>query len=558
MRRHLYLILFAVWYFIQPSGANAVVCADGYEPLFGGSCFFPKKPDTLVLDPAQKNQFLKIRHETKKKLIPTELYKVNLTCDQVHIKGLRDWQPFIQTTLATSHIVALTTTKLSSSDLPKDARASVTVFSVAGDRKNRQIFLNDNCSVDFAISGRDHLFIAATANQTSSNQPGPLAAGISSLISVALPIFPLFKGLALAANVLTDVSKSEGATKDLFSQLDQGMTVTVADDLFQDRNWIETPYSRVTVKISKIKSVVEDDDLRDPYETTVKDAKATMKLDTLPDATLEQGCNQFINLMRDRNLSTKDISYGLVMLTRLYGFDKPKTLTCMTSAFALPALDHHDLWDRYGGEIYNQGDAEARFPKPTLAPAQPDRFESVRVDLEFAVEALGTYVQTAGKEDGGLDKHITDNVHVINLASDFATRTEGADWTRKQFIDAFVAKGFTNVGCLTSDTVGIGLFLAFKPPKGDAKKGDAGKGAKDAEDTYRTFTQDDAVAFHVWVDGQKRITRVQAEKDSGLVEQALTNRKSRSCGDGSLKVAPVKTSFVPLDFLQSEHRGSIS
>ena len=75
--------------------------------------------------------------------------------------------------------------------------------------------------------------------------------------------------------------------------------------MYQGDNIVLTPYSQVTVQVAKIKSVSDDPDLRGAYENSVKDAKATLKLDNLSADLLEQGCNQFTALMQDRNFQRK-------------------------------------------------------------------------------------------------------------------------------------------------------------------------------------------------------------------------------------------------------------
>lgn len=496
----------------------------------GPLCISGEKPERSPLDPADKDKLLRISNKGAKKLNENELYKVNLTCGRVKKpSNLSDWKPFIQTTVATSHVVALTSTQLASSELPKDGKAYVTVFAVSGDQTKRQVFLNDRCEAHFAISGRDTLWLDATANQTSTNQPGPLTSGIISLIQVAIPILPLFKGLTAAATIFGDVTKSEDASKNLFSELNKGITVTQSKPVYQGDNIVLTPYSQVTVQVAKIKSVSDDPDLRGAYENSVKDAKATLKLDNLSADLLEQGCNQFTALMQDRNLSTQDIAYGLVMLTQLSGFGRDKTLTCMGKIYALEALKYEALWKRYKGFVYNEDDAKARFANTPLAPAQPTDFSKVDSALDFALNYLGSYSTSNGvvtdKVSAGLQKHFAENIYVINETNRFAPLTEGDKWTRDAFLKAFLPTDGTiwRVGCLTSDTEGIGLFLAFS-----AKK-------KDQTD----FKDQDAIAFRIWVDGDIAIAWVKVQDQGGLVEKALAAQGgTRNCGSG-LTVQPL-------------------
>jgi hypothetical protein len=492
-------------------------------PIFN-LCLFGQQPEYTGLD-ADKS-ILGIRHSTKKPLMPDDLYEVDVTCGKVKLQTYDDWKPFVQKNLATSHIIALTTTKLSQPELPKDAKAAITVFSVAGDRAKRQIFINDKCDTKFVISGREHLYVAATANQTETNTPGPLTSAVFSLIQVALPILPLFSGTKIATTVLGDVVKTEDPAKKLLSQLDKGTTITKSDNVYQGKNTIETPYSRTVVAISKIKSVIEtgDSDLVGAYEKSVNEARANLKLDAIADNMLQQQCRQFTAGLRDRNLSPKDISYGLVILTQLSGFDRAKTVKCMGRDYALLALQHSGLWTRYNDKVYTEADAKVVFNEDPAVPLQPE-FKAVVNTLEFAMKYLGRYTRSRGTSSANLNKYIADEVRLINLDETFGELTEGTSWSRDKFTENFVAKKFLRVGCLASDTEALGFFLAFMS----------------TSDKQSTFKAEDAIAVRFWIDQRMSINRAKVERDTGLVEKALQARQSRTCGDGSLTVeAPPK------------------
>lgn len=508
----------------------------------GGVCLIGNRPEARSLDPADKDQLLRIIPPKQRRLPnPDELYKVDLSCASIGSPGLIDWGPFVQTSVTTSHIVALTPTRLSSSQLPSDAKAAVTVFSVSGDKKSRSIFKNEKCDTSFAVSGRDKLFIAATANKTDTNQPGPLAAGVAGLIQVALPILPLFAGVGPATNVLKAASQANDPLTKLYSQLDRGNTVTQSQPLYQGVNTVRTPYSTVKVSLSKIKSVTQDPDLIGPYENIVKDAYTTLKIADKAVGDLAESCRRFDALMRDRNLSPDDISYGLVLLTLLSGFDQTKTLTCMGSDYALSGLSHVALWKRYMEKpVYDAGSAKAFFYRDDLSPRPPHKeFARVQKRLEFAMYALGGYTLSRGQNRGDVDSFFTDKIYVVNFpGTPFDGPTEGAFWTRDDFLKRFISadpSAAFRIACLTSDTEGDGLFLAFsaKPPN------------------QPVFADDDAVALRVWLDGDGRIGWVTLQQNVDLVEKAVP--ASRFCGK-NLKVTPLPKPKEPQANAESERR----
>ena len=387
----------AIGAFLSIIFCTAPALAEDCDGLsIAGHCLIGGKPEIDTFSPGNKDQLLTISPaKGLKSQNQDELYKVHLTCDAVGSPKLIDWGPFAQTNIATSHIVALTSTRLSSSQLPSDAKVAVTIFSVSGDKKNRSVFKNDKCDVSFAISGRDKLFISASANKTTTNEPGPLATGILGLIQVALPILPLFSGVGAATTILKGASQTSDPLTKLYQQLDRGTTVTQSERLYQGPNIVRTPYSTVRVTLSKIKSVIDDEDLVGPYETIVTDAYNTLKLDDKQPADLAQGCRRFDGLMQNRNLSPDDISYGLVLLTRLAGFDQTKTLTCMGPDYAQSGLAHKALWKRYGYEktpLYTEADAKAFFYSDDINSKHPrpshKEFAKIQTRLEFAMNSL--------------------------------------------------------------------------------------------------------------------------------------------------------------------------
>jgi hypothetical protein len=430
---------------------------------------------------------MRITHESKRPLNADDLYEVTVTCNRVNLPQHPDWQPFVQQTLATSHIIALTDKKLASAELPKDGRALITVFSLAGNRPNRQKFINDTCSTNFLLSGRETLYLGATANRTEANAPGPVTSLIFRLIQVAVPVLPLFKASQVARTILGDVSQTEDPLKKLFSELDNGETITISEPLTQGKNLIETRYSRVTVSVDKIKSVIDIGALLQPFENSMKEAKANLNLDAAADDAVKQKCLAFANGLRDRNLSSRDISYGLVLIVELSGLNQTKTLSCMGKTYALPALEHKKLWGRWDGPTYTEAIAKTVFASDGPVLVQP-KFEDIKQTLQFAVKTLGQYVQTRGTSGGGINNYVAEQVRVVNLADVFSPDITEATMIRSDLLGTLIARNFLRVGCMNSDTEALAMILAFKVKS----------------DGQNKFADDDAIAVRIWIDGNKR------------------------------------------------------
>ena len=82
---------------------------------------------------------------------------------------------FNRTDVVTNHFIALTNKALTGDALPIDARVLIPVYSVGTANANQSNFTNKACNTSFFISGREPLFIAATANQTKAIRPAPSA-----------------------------------------------------------------------------------------------------------------------------------------------------------------------------------------------------------------------------------------------------------------------------------------------------------------------------------------------------------------------------------------------
>ena len=273
---------------------------------------------------------LTIRHSTNKLLNKNDLYAVTLKCGLGRSGSLEDWNPFVATNLVTSHIVAITNARLSQPELPSNTRAAVTVFSIAGDAKARKIFLNKNCKTQFLISGRESLFIAATANQATTNQPGPLTRVLYEAIQVAIPILPLIKGTSLASTMVTDIGKTRDPLTKMFAELDKGRTYTKSDDLYQGDNFITTPYSKVKINVSKVKSLLDpgNDDFLKIFEDAIDAAETPLALGSA--TTPGQKCGEFANSLKGRNFSPPDIAYALILISQAANLNPLNTIECLS------------------------------------------------------------------------------------------------------------------------------------------------------------------------------------------------------------------------------------
>jgi hypothetical protein len=496
-------------------------------PIFGSCSDLGKPPEDKGMPQAE--DLLKIVPSSKKKLNDEDLYAVTISCKLKKNKSLSDWNPFWSKTVATSHIVALTNTKLSQQELPTNARATITVFAISGDDSNKKIFLNDHCQTQFLISGREKVFIAATANQSTTNQPGPLSRFLFQTIQVALPILPLIQGTTLVGTMLTDVGKTQDPLNKLFAELNKGRTYTESNELYLDDTKIVTPYSEVTINVAKIKSVLDagQQDFRKIFEDATDSAESTLALSGA--ANPAQKCGEFSSGLRGRNFSPTDIAYALILVSQAANLNQTNTLDCLGKRFALTALGENEdrAWNRYFGKVYSAADAKSYFAENGGPITRQPKFANWQGKLGDAAASLGAYLQNGGKVKGDVNRYFADPIQIENHTSFYSDRRGETSAPLSEFLSTLIAKNFRRAGCLTSDTEALASIVLFRTEKVD-------------QGPPNTFNSADTVIMRVWYNESQLVYRLQLEYDVGLVEKALSARQSRVCGENLEVLAPPK------------------
>lgn len=459
----------------------------------------------------------------KKELIKDALYTVRLNCRNVNFNPQNNpWHLFVEKTRTTSHIIAITNTRIANNQLPTDARAALTVFSVTDSLRNSNTFLNTGCNTSFVIGGKDKIYLAATANQSDSNKPGVLTNIVFELIKITLSIGPLFTNTNFSSHWKAPLEATKDTQEPLgkiIEQLSTGVTVTKPADLYEGMTVVSTPYSRVDITISRIKSLVElgNDRFTGDFEKLIEQARGELKLNTLADAALTSQCQRFAADLISKNLAATDAAFALGYATKLFQLNRKMTLDCLGPNYALPALKYKSMWDRQGGSPYNEEDVRSYFVSTPPWPIQPN-FEVVRsVPLERAISALSAYVKSApalrSDINARLEKYFSNAVKVENFLDlfDFEVR----EIPPSAIAEKLAEQSRTVIGCLTSDTEGLAVFFAFKPTPAVA-------GAKHAPS--------ESIALRVWLDANQKVARAKIIEDPGALERALQARGSRFCG----------------------------
>lgn len=520
--RALAFVVFAT--FFACGGARAEV--GGCNIFIPGDCASAEKPDATAKSLASNQGLLSVKPQGKA-LVKDALYVVDLQCGPVRYDSVNNpWGLFVEKNRVTSHIVAITKQRLNSKELPKDARAAVTVFSVADGVQTKDTFINKGCRNTFVLSGRDPVYLAATANQTDTNKPGPVTNILFGLVKIALSVGPLFQGTTFESHWQGEIKAAgdnQPTVSNIMTQFDRGETVTEASDLFEGKTTVKTPYSTVTVTISRIKSLVElgNDRFTSDFEATIEDAKAKLKLDTLTGAALASQCASFAADLLARNLSAADVSYALAYASNLFALDRDNALTCIGSDYALPALKHQAMWNKFRsgkGAPYDARDVETKFAGGDIPkPAQPDYRVIKDNPLQRLQAALSGYLKGVADNSApniaAAEQYFSPSVHAEDFSASLGF--EDADMAPGAFVSA-LAKVATRAGCATSDTEAVAVFFAFKSPSGDGGK----------------YRGSDALAIRVWLGPGRKVVwaKVTTDDAPALLEKALQARGNRVCG----------------------------
>lgn len=495
-------------------------------------------PSSGSADLKTNRNLLNVTTPRKKDLLKDALYTVNLVCRRIDYNSANNpWGLFVNKQRTTSHTIAITNQRIPTNVIPTDARAMVMVYSISDGAQTSNTFINDGCNTSFLISGKDTIYLAATANQTDTDTPGVMTNALFDLVKMALNIVPLFSGTTFASHWAPSFNAAvsdQSTLTDVFAQLSKGDTITAPADLYEGTTTVTTPYSRVDITISRIKSLVALNNRKftADFEKTVDTAKATLKLDTLSGDALSSQCDQFAADMIARDLAVADASYALAYATMLFHLDRDKTLTCLGSDYALPALEFKDLWLKFypkTGALYNADDVKTKFQDDeTPKPAQPLNFNHIQSTLNHALNTLGTYLQLAPDKQTPATKAALLNYFssTLNIDNSSDVSLDDGKIAPNDFATK-LAVSIKHVGCLTSDTVGAAIFFGFE-----------GTGTNSSNAI--TYSGSDAIAFRIWIDSNSKIIWLQLTSDdaASLLEKALQARGSRICNHISVAAPP--------------------
>ena len=455
-----------------------------------------------------------------------KLYRVDVTCNSTRILPAPREGIFNRSDVVTTHLIAITGKALTGQELPTDAKVLIPVYSVSTAKANQSDFTNKACNQSFFISGREPLFIAATANQTRTNTPGVISNLLYSGIKLFNPIAPLFAGataMAALQPILNGIAATQEPLKQMFSQFDSKGTQTYSAEVYVGETNVRTPYSRTTVTVTPILSIIKTNNgnFIVAFEDALKGFYEEARAPALSVDAVAADCRSYGGQLQAKSFPADDIAYGLSYITRTAGLDKAKLVACLGKEYGLvsvssfvctpPAAGLTCIWDKSKEDAPTADDFTSPYPIQTYkAPF----FKGLR-------NAMAKYAESGGGEPAKteLAKFFDSEITLDNL--DERLPGEGGKVTAADLMQRFVQKDLTRFGCLSKDTQAAGLIFAFPRQAGE-------------RDLYKP---EDVVALRNWIGKSDKVVKVEAFFQPGLVTDVAKPTLSW-CGPGLHLAAP--------------------
>lgn len=444
-------------------------------------------------------------------LDPLKLYQVDIACRVAQRLPAAREGIFNRTDVVTTHVIAITGKRLTKPELPTNAKVLIPVYSVSTAKANQWDFVNKTCDQSFFVSGRKSLFISATANQTRKNSPGAFSNLLYSGLKLFNPIWPLFAGATAVAAVqpiLNGIAATEAPLKEMFSQFDASGTQTYSYPLYVGETIVPTTYTRTTVTVKEVPSVVQTDnkDFITGFESSLAGFATEVRNPQVTAEFVASYCGSDANQLLNQSFPRYDVAYALTFITRIANLDKEKSVACIGKDYGLLSVEKFTcppsklkcLW--------------TRFPNPLTVADFPDPDPIQKFDLSFFKglrNALDAYAWAGPDGDDASRASLAEFVQDEIEFEDLDGLVEGGNGkiTMVEFAKQLVSSNYTKFGCPTKDPQAAGLLFGFPPsPAADG-----------------LYHGEDVVAFRTWRGNPPKpgkIFKVEALFQPGLAEAA--------------------------------------
>lgn len=461
------------------------------------------------------------------------LYKVEVSCQFDGLQELPIFQNrglFFDRLDNATHAIAITKNPHGKEKFIEgvntDIRALFYVYAVTGDRNNREVHRNTRtCVQPFYISGRETLYLLTSYTEAKNFSTSGLLTFLDGALKVVSPLLSVFLGSPVAAvrqAALKPYGEAISPLADMAKEFNNGTQYVIpAEAITEGNTKILTPYSAVTISVTKITSIVKteptsSDLVKQLLANAQTKGEAILGKDDI--AAKKKECGAYMRELQATGFGIDDIAYMLGYAAVIGNTEKREMIECIGRQHARLAIAAN-YWSTFEALRYSETDVDNVFRGAEFESVQP-----VYVDRDFnnMLRALGTYLQSYSKSpplliSPGIEKllsnYFADTIEFQN--DDPSLDPElGGTYSRLDFVKFLAAKGRIYVGCGLKDTSSYNVegtapavFLAFTKITGDGK-----------------VSVSDAVLFFAWTKGSK-IHLLRATNDIPLIEAVLESMK---------------------------------
>lgn len=330
-----------------------LICGSAFLFFSNETVFSCQMPDECGTRPSTDNR-LNVDKITLPPLVITsttntrdenKLYRIHVTCS-VSTAPNPNWGVFYHEVETGAHSIAFINSgyptsfaALASSDFVN----LIPLYSFVGGSSAREIQRQIVCPRTFIMSGRDFVYLSATAKYGYATESTILTRGLFAIASVVLPLGPLFTQ-NVADHMKNDWAGLPNSVKAYNDFISTASTagLTLGDELKPGKYVITTAFSRVVITVSPTTSILDQQDrlIRLNFDSiVVRDAVKAISASQ----NMRQTCNQIARSLELKNLASKDIHYVLANSLHLAGVSTSSVVGCLGSDYG-PAVMRSGFW----------------------------------------------------------------------------------------------------------------------------------------------------------------------------------------------------------------------
>lgn len=425
--------------------------------------------------------------ETPKKVVKREsdnTYRVDFKCEpRKPLAGETTIGLFFRsTTIATQTIIVSTSLPAlkadgKSVDLPAaaDIKIAVPIYSV----NSLSSVNNTKCDNSFYIAGAADLSLVSIVTLGKSDSPSAFYKTLMAGIDIIPPLFSLFSGVDLPKNVadtLTKVDRLDAPYGALLATLSTGANQAISRPLRVGRYTVLTAFSKVTVDIYPIASMVLDDRFRTDFSASLKTAGTSISATDDPDATRSKVDGAVDDLGFH---STADHAFALFLLARRAGLHDEGMMKTLGKEYAAAIAEFPPkIRKLFKGMAAINADSVADVfssapdnDLPDVKQPAPDRVQNVAYQVIADLSAYGRADPEPATPRATLVKALAPTVLIHDLTTANLLQEGSKVVPAADLAKTLRALGFRRFGCQvpTDDQTikrsvdGAGwTFLAFK------------------------------------------------------------------------------------------------